>query len=171
MPSTQSNNLFRLVTDSKAIQLIPNVYGRSIQRGLFRGYGITTTAARVMEVNGVLSLIPSTSRGSMPASNTRATRKFTYLAVPHFPLNDQVKGEDVQDVVDWETGESLDTMSAAVARVFESHRLNHAITREWLQVNALQGIVRDSDGSVLVDFFNEFSITKKTIKYGIYYYV
>ena len=152
-----------LVGATKALRKIPNNYGMVAQKGIFRSDSINTTHVRVQEVNGVLSLIPSQPRGSESNKNVSGNRRFHYVEIPHFPLNDQILATDVQDVVDFDTGEMSDSVVEAVARSLADQRNKHAITLEHLLCTALNGKVLDADGSVLVNYFTQFGVTPKVI--------
>ena len=163
MPTISPDSQFRLIQDTRAINLIPNTYGRIQQLGLFREEGSVTTSIKIVSVNGVLTLLSALPRGSEPLLNQNETRNIRTIEALHFPLTDRVRGEDIQNVVDWNTGESFDTITAKVARSFVNMRKKHAITKEYISMGALKGLVVNDDESTLIDLYAEFGITKKTI--------
>ncbi|MCP4697473.1 MAG: major capsid protein, partial [Gammaproteobacteria bacterium] len=154
---------FKFGEDTRAILLIPNMYGRTNEKKIFTGRGITTKTVRVVQNKGVLTLIPATQRGADPFLNENETRDARYIEALHFPIVDRSFAEDVQDSADWITGKKLDTMLEKVARSFENLRNKHAITHEYIRMGALKGQIVNDDGIVLVDLFTVFSVTKKTI--------
>lgn len=165
MPIRDHYNEFQLVQDTQTIQLIPNTYGRTIQRGLFAVRGLPTTKVEVVYAQGQFKILHTVQRGGAPTSLGIDQRKVKYFQTYHFPTVNRVGGEDVQNVTDFFTGAQLDTVADAVVRKMTAHRLSHAITREFHQTNALGGKLVDSDGTTLIDLFSEFGITQKVIDF------
>jgi hypothetical protein len=50
-----------------------------------------------------------------------------------------------------------------MARTMVTHRNKHAITKEYICMGALKGLIVNDDGSTLINLFTEFGITKKTV--------
>ncbi len=44
-------------------------------------------------------------------------------------------------------------------------RVKHAQTREYMEVNALRGIVKDGAGTTLYDYFSEFGLTQIAVDF------
>ena len=154
---------FRLAQDTRAINQIPNRYGRIQEKGIFRATPIPTTSVRIAKNNGVLSIVPAAPRGSNPFLNANETRDVRILPLLHYPLMDKVQGEDVQNVVDWVTGTTMDTITDKVARSMMNIRMKHAITKEWSSMGALKGLIINDDLTTLTDLYTEFGVTKKTV--------
>jgi hypothetical protein len=151
---------FRVIQDTRAIQKIPNQWGHVRDKlKLFKRQGVASTTVGLMEVNGVLSLAAAKPRGSEPSETAKPGRVKRWFDIPHFPLHDRVLPESVQDVVDFETGQKLDTMDMAIARQMKIHRDSLAITEEWLQVGALRGDILNNDGNVIYNF-RSYALTK-----------
>ena len=163
--SGNPKNQFDLVSTTNALRKIPNMYGRVRQSKLFTPRTVATTTVRLQEINGVLSLVPARDRGASGSLNNSATRKFHYLDIPHFPLTDQIESIGVQNSVDWNTGEMLDSVTESVGRKLIEHRNKLAITEEWLMSTALNGVIKNEDGTTLVDLYSEFGIVKKQVDF------
>jgi len=163
MPNLLPGSQFRLAQDTRAINSIPNKYGRINEYGLFRGTGIPTTSVRIAKNNGVLSIIPAAPRGANPYLNENETRDVRILPLLHYPIMDRIHGEDVQNVVDWTTGTTMDTITDKVARSMMNIRNKHAITKEWSCMGALKGLIINDDLTTLIDLYTEFGVTKKTV--------
>ena len=159
------NDAFRFAASTRAFNNIPNNYGRIRQSTLFTPTPVNSNVVGVMEVNGVLNLLPAKQRGAEPTLNTKASRSMHYFEVPHYPLQDRIEAQSVQNTIDWMTGESVDTMADSIARAMNEHVTKHAITEEWLMTQALTGIIKNADASTIYNLFTKFSITKKTIDF------
>jgi len=58
-------------------------------------------------------------------------------------------------------------LAAAIARKLQTMKNKHDITKEWMRVGALKGILLDGDGStVLYNFFTEFGMTPFVQDFG-----
>jgi Phage major capsid protein E len=148
------------LTDSinKLIQL-PTKIGDS---KLFDESGINTTTATFDDRNGILSLVQSSPRGSDPTAVAPVKAKTRVLPAAHLAEAGIIKPEDLQDLRPF--GET--TVVQQQAKVINDRLLDLknrlSATREWHQMGALHGQVLDADGSVLVDLYDAFGVTKKT---------
>ena len=156
---------YDLISMTMAINKVPDaqrVIGITERLGIFRSRSITTTTFSVEELNGVLNLLQSQPRGGPVPKNTTAKRKLRNFAVPHFPLEDVIRPEDVQNVRAFGSDNMTETVASVMARKLAEMRMKHDITREWLRLNALKGIVLDADASEIYDFFTEFGLTQQS---------
>jgi hypothetical protein len=158
-----SNPAFGLVPLTKSINMIPNVYGRLNQLNLFPREGVTSPVVAVEINNGVLSIIPMQKRGGPANQNTDGKRQLRYFEIPHFPLEDKIKAEDLEKVRAFGTADRLVALSDLVARKQQNMALKHFITLEFLRNGALKGLVLDASGAVILDLFTEFGITEKVV--------
>lgn len=165
MPSTSPQTPFELIDRTKAINIIPNNYGRIQKQQIFNPVSLSTTVVGIRENNGTISLIPDKLRGSEPTLNDRGSRTERYFKPYHFPLSDRIYGQDTQNSVSWYTLQQLDTHTQTIARVLETMRNKHAITKEYFSMGALKGVIGYPNG-INIDLFNEFGITKKVINFN-----
>lgn len=151
------------------INIVPNMYGKINQLGIFNDEPIPTTSVAVRLDNGVLNLLPSRQRGAPPTLGLAETRALKSFVVPHFPHNDSVLATDVQDMVAWVRGSQpamLETVLGYVNRKLISMRRKHAITLENLRMGALRGVILDADGSVITNLFTEFGVTQQLFDFA-----
>lgn len=160
------NQVFRALAATNAINIIPNQYGLISQSGIGRIQGISSTVLEVMQIDGVLHLLSFQERGSPAQTNARDTRKKVYFPSLHIPDQDNVSGQDIQDVVDYTTGERMTTLTEQRMRAYERIRTRMDITREKMLVDAwLKGIVKDVDNSEVLNMFTKFGLTQKTVDF------
>jgi hypothetical protein len=156
---------YDLISMTMAINSIPDaqrMIGRTEQLGLFTPQPITTTSFTVEKLNGVLNLLVSQPRGGPAPKNTTAKRELRSFAVPHYPLEDVIRPDEVQGVRAFGTENQAETVAGVMARKLAEMRMKHELTREWLRFQALKGIVLDGDGSTLYNFFTEFGLSQET---------
>ncbi|SFG92835.1 major capsid protein [Methylobacterium gossipiicola] len=150
-----------------SITLVPNSYGRINELGLFAAEPVPTTSVIVLIENGVLNLLPTRPRGGPASFGTRGRQKPVSFVVPHIPHEDSVLATDVQNMLARTAGgdAGLETVLGFLNRKLITMRRKHAITLESLRMGAMKGVIRDSDGSVLLDLFAAFGVTEKVIDF------
>jgi hypothetical protein len=161
-----NGDAFNTVSLTTAINKLPYAPGRLGQMGLFGRRGITTLVAVVEERHGVLMLIPTAARGTMPnvwGSKDREARAFP---LPHLPLNAAVMADDVQGVRAFGSDNAVEGVATLVNDKLAVLKQSHEITHEYHRIGAIQGVVLDADGSSeLYNFFTEFSISESTVTF------
>ncbi len=152
---------YSLAEMTRAINILPNIYTRLGQLGLFRFEGITQRTVVIEAREGVLSLLPSVPLGAPATVGTREGRTMRSFAVPWIPHNDVILPADIQGVRAIGSGSDADPLVAVMTRKLTLMRNKHAQTREYMEINALRGIVKDGAGTTLYDYFTEFGITQQ----------
>ena len=109
---------------------------------------------------GVLSLLPSVPLGAPATVGTREGRTMRSFAVPWIPHNDVILPADIQGVRAIGSGSDADPLVAVMTRKLTLMRNKHAQTRQYMEINALRGIVKDGAGTTLYDYFTEFGIAQ-----------
>ncbi|AWN55058.1 major capsid protein [Methylobacterium sp. 17Sr1-1] len=151
------------------ITLVPNAYGRINALGLFRPEPIATTTVTVILENGVLNLLPTRPRGAPATLGIRGRQRPKAFPVPHIPHEDSVLATDVQNMLALTpTGiAGLETVLGFLNRKLIVMRNKHAITLEKLRMDALKGVIRDYDGSVILDLFAAFGVTQQVVDFAL----
>ncbi|NDV88796.1 major capsid protein [Aurantimonas aggregata] len=160
------NAAFSSTSLTAAINIVPNDYGRINDLGLFVGEPITTTTVAVQFENGTLNLLPTRERGapsSLGMPEKRSARQFSTFHIPH---DDFVRADDVQNIIARTAADGvLESVQSLVNRKQITMRRKHAITLEHMRMSALRGEILDYDGSSLLNLFNEFGVTQKTVDF------
>ena len=162
-----NNDAFSVVALTDSINIIPNVYGRLNQLGLFPFKGVPSPLVAVEVKNGVLNLIPSRPRGGEPNLNQSGKRQLRHFSIPHFPLDDMVKAEDLERVRAFGSADRTLALAQLVASKQEEMALKHFITLEFLRNGALKGKVLDVGGETILDLFTEFGISEKVVDFAL----
>ena len=160
-----NNAAFSAITLTDTVNVVPNAYGRLNELGLFRDEPIPTTTAAVVIDNGVLNILPTRPRGAPPTFGTREGRQLKAFVVPHVPHNDAVLTTDVQNMLSWTSGlsaASLESVMGYVNRKLATMRRKHAATLENLRMGAIMGLIKDADGSTILDLFGSFSVSQQS---------
>ena len=156
---------FDVISMTMAINRVPDVdrfIGTTERMGIFRSMPITTTNFIVEEQNGVLNLLVSQPRGGPAPKNTTAKRKIRNFNVPHFPLEDVIRPEEIQGIRAFGQEMGVTSEAEVMARKLAEMRRKHELTAEWLRIKALQGIILDGDATTLYNLYTEFGISQET---------
>ena len=149
-----------------AINKIKPARLRLRELGLFRERPVSHTTVVVEELDGTLSVLPSRPRGGPATVASKTTRTLRSFAIPHFPHDDVVLPADIQDVRRFGSDAPLLDPDLAGQKL-EFLRAKHDLTREYLELNALFGTVKDGEGTTLYNYFTEFGLTQITVDFDL----
>lgn len=150
---------------TNAINLIPNIWGRVNQLGLFEPEPISTTVVLMEEEAGVVNVLPALPRGAPASVGSRATRRMRSFVVPHHPHDDIVLPEEVQNIRMLGEADMMETVDRLAQRKLTRLRQKHAYTLEWLRLQSLKGLLKDGNGTTLYNWFSEFGVTQLSVDF------
>ena len=156
---------YSLAEMTQAINILPNLYTRLGQIGLFRFEGVTQRSVVIEQREGVLSLLPSVPLGAPATVGTREQRSMRSFALPWIPHDDVVLPADIQGMPALGVSDAADPLVDVMNRKLTLMRRKHAQTREYMEMNALRGIVKDGAGSTLYNYFTEFGLDQISIDF------
>ena len=90
---------------------------------------------------------------------TRQGRSMRSFGLPWIPHDDVILASDIQGVPAF-GGSENDQLATVMMRKLTLMRRKHAQTREYMEMNALRGIVKDGAGTTLYNYFTEFGLRK-----------
>ena len=149
---------YSLAAMTQAINILPNLYTRLGQIGLFRFEGVTQRSVVIEQREGVLSLLPSVPLGAPATVGTREQRSMRSFALPWIPHDDVILPADIQGMPALGVSDAADPLVEVMNRKLTLMRRKHAQTREYMEMNALRGIVKDGAGTTLYNYFGEFGL-------------
>lgn len=157
---------FELVDYTEELLLVPNKWGLINELGLFGEEGVSQHSVTVESSDGTLGLVADKNRGERNNVNKNDTRTLRSFAIPHFPLDDAIKPEDVQGKRAYGSADQAETEAAVIARKLERIRMNHAVTLEAARAYAITvGAIYAPNGTVSGNFYTDFGITRKSIDF------
>jgi len=160
---------FDVVSLTKAVQKIPP-FPSAIQRlGIFKPFPVSGTVVAVEEEHGVLTLIPTTTRGGAGIPGADPKRVLINLTVPHIQVDDKVFADDVLNKRAFGSEDTMAGAGEVVARKFIAMRRSVDATMEYLRLGALQGIVTYPAGSVdaALNLYTVFGTTQQTANFAL----
>jgi hypothetical protein len=160
------SDAFGVTTLTAAINILPvssNVLG---SLGLFKEEGVATTSVALEFSSGRITLILNQPRGIMPEYEKHTKRKVRDFRLPHLPMNNNVYAEEVQNLREFGSNDSLASVSSLVNQRMADLKQDHEMTWEYHRAGALSGVLYDGDGSsVLYNFFTEFGVTETSVTF------
>ena len=157
---------YSLAEMTQAINILPNLYTRLGQIGLFRFEGVTQRSIVIEQREGVLSLLPSVPLGAPATVGTREQRSMRSFALPWIPHDDVILPADVQGMPALGVSDAADPLVEVMNRKLTLMRRKHAQTREYMEMNALRGIVKDGAGTTLYNYFTEFGLEQISVDFA-----
>lgn len=162
------SNPFELMDYTQELLVVPNMYGKLQQLGIFDVEGVSQHNVTFEEINQSLGLIGDRPRGERNNVSKDYTRKIRSYYVPHFPLDDSIKPEDIQGKSAYggaATGEA-ERLELVRARKLERIRRSHAQTLEVARVKTLTtGDIYAPNGTVAGNFYTDFGVTRKSVDF------
>jgi hypothetical protein len=143
-----------------AINKFPVQYGLLNQLGIFPEEGVRQRTVLIEQRNNVLTLLPTRPVGSPGTLGNIGKREVRSFVIPQIPHDDAVLPEEVQGIRAFGSENETDTVAALMARKLQTMKNRHDITLEHLRAGALQGTIKDADGSTIYNLFTEFGITQ-----------
>lgn len=156
-----NDDAFSLVSMTQAIEKMPTVPTFLGNLGIFGdGEGVDTNIVSIEQKGQTLSLIPTSQRGTAPPMGTTDKRSLRNFSIPRIAKGDQIYASEIQGIRAFGTESELETIITKVAQKQAKLLTETALTLEYHRLGALQGILLDSDGSVLYNYFTEFGISQ-----------
>lgn len=150
---------------TEGVDVMPNMYGRVNDLGLFPHRGITSTLVEIDFRDGNLTILAHTERGAPPTVDKAPTENAIIMKVPHIPHMATIKPEDMQDRFAFNSGKRPKGLEDAVQEKLLNIRNKHSITLEFLRMGALKGLIVDGAGATLYDLFTVFNVAQLSVDF------
>lgn len=153
---------FSMVSLTAALLDLAHVPMRLAELGIFQAEGITTTEASVERQGNTLILVQTSPRGGAAVQNQKDARELIKIPTARIALEDAVMADEVQNVRAFGSDSQLQTLQSVVNR--RNARMSNSIvaTEEFQRIGALKGLVKDADGTTLLDLFAVFGVVAQT---------
>lgn len=162
MPVTRNlSNGNKLVDWTDEVNEVENQYGVLNDMGLFNEKGVSQTAVVFDKNEHQITLLPQSTRGSRQATKGKDRTVKTYsLALPYFKHQDELTAEDVQSWRMAGTPDAAEIVANVKADKITDMRLAVDQTKEYMKIQAIKGVTKDAEGTVLADMFTEFGVSQ-----------
>lgn len=163
-------NPFNIADWTQELLIVPNQYGKIQGMGLFSTEGVATNTVTFEQINQTIGLIGDRPRGERNNVSSDYNRLIRSYALPHFPLDDAIKPEDIQGKSAYGgagTGQP-EVLDMVRARKLERIRRSHAQTLETARVKLLTtGDVYAPNGTIAGNFYTDFGVTRKEVDFDL----
>ena len=157
-PNVHDADPFSLESLTAAVNAVPYRPGQVSASGIFQEDSVTTTLISIEQRDGKLGLVEPSQRGGPGETTDDENRKKIPIAVPHYQRDDSVLADEVQNVREFGTEASLETIVGRVNRKAQRHAQDMTMTLEHQRVGALKGIVLSKSGGILLNLYNAFGV-------------
>lgn len=161
-----NSDAFKLQTMLAALESVDYLPQRLGSLGIFTPNPVRTEDVSIESRNGVLSLVQSSQRGApvgKRATEKRTLRKFSTVRIA--PDSDRILASELANIRAFGTESELMQVQAEVARRLVGPvglQSQIELTLENMRLGAVQGVVKDADGSTIIDWFDAFGVTQAT---------
>ena len=152
---------------TESINVPPYETGRPAQLGIFIDTPITTTYVRLSVKDGQITIIPARERGGESNLNMSGDLQDLMIPIPHFPLDDAIRPSDLQNIMAFGEDYVFQTLAGILNAKLTELRSKHDATHSHLDWGALNGMVIDGEGKVLVDLYSKFELTPTVINFAL----
>lgn len=162
-----NDDAFSVTSLSQVITDIPDVPTRMGDKGIFQEEGINTTVFMIERQGASLKLLPVAPRGGVREPVALGPRKLFPLSLFHIPASWSVMADEVQGIRAYGSETEVMQASQLVARKLKAVRDNMDLTHEWQRVGALKGLIKDADGSTLLDLYDAFGMSQTLVAWDL----
>ncbi len=156
MADVFSSDVFDVFSTTAAINEMDSIPGRAGTLAFAGvGEGVATTEVGIESLPEGLSLVKTSLRGAPAPGETADKRKMLKLNIPFIQLTDTIFADSIQNVRAFGSNE-LESADDVVNKRIEKMNRRLDLTLEHHRLGALRGVIKDADGSVLCDLFQEF---------------
>lgn len=155
-----NSDAFSLVSMTQAVEKMPSVPSYLGSLGIFTEEGVATDTVSIERKDYILTPIATSQRGTEPGMGLTEKAKLRSFSIPRVAKADQVFAREIQGVRAFGTESELLTAARLIQQKQQKLLTELEMTMELHRLGALQGILLDTDGSTLYNFFTEFGISQ-----------
>lgn len=155
-----NSDAFSLVAMTQAVEKLPFIPGYLGSLGIFgNGEGVVGDMVSIDRRDMILTPIPTSQRGTEPTMGTTEKAKMRAFNIPRIAKADQVFAREISRLRAFGTEGDLVTAAMIILQKQSKLMMEYQLTMELHRLGALQGILLDTDGSTLYNWFTEFGIS------------
>lgn len=164
-----ANDVFRPVSMTRAARRLPYVPQLLGSLNLFTVDRIRTDRVGIRQLNGKLTLIPTTERGGDPVIGQSEAGEEVYFKTPRLAKRQRKQAHEIQNIRSFDNPDELAQVQDYITGIQVSQRRDMELTHEFHRLGAIQGRLLDADGTtVLANFFTRFGISEPAeINFGL----
>lgn len=154
---------FSVTSMLKAIDKIPYVpTGLDTLVG-FEPEPVATDTIQIEFRAGQLNLINTTLRGAPIEMGTEPAKSIRQFKLPRVAKGDQIYAHQIANLRPYDGEGDVETLAKVLARKQDQLIVDLEGTEELHRLGALNGIVKNPNGSIIIDLYAEFGISQPTV--------
>ncbi len=160
-----NQDAFKLTSMLQAIRAVDYQPQRLGQMGIFTPNPVRTEAVSIEKRGETLALIQTSQRGSAPDSRDTENRDIRNFNTVRIAKRDRIAASELANIRAFGTESEFMQVQAEIARRLSGPvglETEVELTLENMRLGAVQGIVKDADDSIIIDWFSEFGVTQPT---------
>jgi hypothetical protein len=157
-PNAHAGDPFSLESLTAAVNAEPYRPGQISASGLFEEDSVSTTVVSVELRDGKLGLVEPSERGGPGETTGDDSRRKIPFEVDHYQRDDSILADEVQNVREFGTETTLETVEGRVNKKAQRHARDLTMTLEHQRVGAIKGNVTSKSGKVLIDLYSAFGL-------------
>lgn len=142
-----------------ALDKRPYVPGQLAQIMGFKPVRVNTDTVYLGTKNGRISLIRTTLRGAPIEMQTPKDKNLRPFRIPRLAKGDQLFAHELANLAPWDGETEEDAVARRIDEMQTDLLDDLSLTEEFHMMGALGGILYDSDGSVITNYYTEFGIS------------
>lgn len=155
-----NDDAFSTVELTGALNRVPHKPGFLGGLSIFTPKPVRTLTVSVEEQAGKLSLVPVSERGAPLPQAEKGKRNIRDFRTVRVAKGSTIRADEIQGIRAFGQESELKQVQDEVMSRMTSLRDDVDLTHENMMLGAVQGIVTDADGSVIRNWFTEWSITQ-----------
>lgn len=155
-----TGDAFSTVSLTRAINATPYVPNLLGSLGIFEPEPINTDTAAIEAVGNTLKLVQTTPRGAPPGTRGADKRSIRDVRTVRLALSDRIYAHQVANLRAFGQESQLETMQGYALKRMAKLRQDVELTTENLRLGAVTGVVKDADGSTIIDYFSFWGVAE-----------
>lgn len=156
-----NDDAFGLVSMVAAINNIDNIPGRAGQLAFAGvGEGVNTITVAIESRAEALALIQTSPRGAPAPQERQDKAKIFNVSIPQIKDESTIGANQVQGVRQFGSSNVLEGVQSVVNKQLVKITRKMDLTLEHHRLGSLKGVIRDADGSSLLDLYDTFGVVR-----------
>jgi len=163
MPITMdvfNQSAFSAISLTQGVRRLPTVPGLITSMNLFTPVPVRTRIVAVESKRNTLNIVRTSEPGAPRTARGHDKASITDLRVRRIEEYDRLDAETIQGIRQFGSETEMKQLQREIAEMQQTLGNDLQATKERLYLSAITGILRDSDDSVIYDYFSTFGIAQ-----------
>lgn len=153
------SDAFSVISLTDAVNKMPFKPGYLMSSGLFRPVPVRTRTVAIEMQAGRLSLVPTVPPGAPAVRQDKIRRNIRDFRVPRLFKQDEIMASELSGLRAFGSEDMVQTLQQEIAGRQMRLMDDFTYTGEYHLLGAVQGQLRDADGTIIYDWFQEWGLS------------